>query len=91
MDNSDNVIPLFREDPRDERRQWMIETWEALYLKHDQTLADPKTAASLHVAMKMVALLLDGALAHEAIDASQHEMLLGIVHTGHAAAGKLKS
>jgi hypothetical protein len=90
MDNSDNVIPLFREDPSIERRQMMIETWEALYLKHGQTLTDPKTAASLRVAMEMVTLLLNGAHANGVIDSTQREQLSGIVHTGHDAADELQ-
>ncbi|WP_406501984.1 hypothetical protein OHA04_37745 [Streptomyces sp. NBC_01590] len=85
-DHPDNVFPLFKKDPQAEGRRLMIETWEALYLRHDQTLTDSKAAASLHVAMEMVTLLLNGACDEEVIDEGQRDQLLGIVHTGHAAA-----
>ncbi|WP_406325771.1 hypothetical protein OG784_12690 [Streptomyces sp. NBC_01617] len=85
-DLPDNVIPLFSTDAQAEKRQQMIETWEALYLRHGQTLTDVKTAASLRVAMQMVELLLNGAQDCDVISDEQRDQLLAIAQTGHEAA-----
>ncbi|MFJ8851324.1 hypothetical protein [Streptomyces sp. NPDC102437] len=89
-DLPDNVIPLFSKDAQAEKRQQMIETWEAMYLQHDQTLTDVKTAASLRVAMQVVELLLDGAQAFDVISEEQRAQLLTIAQTGHEAADEFQ-
>ncbi|MFD3532026.1 hypothetical protein [Streptomyces sp. NPDC058664] len=86
MDNSDNVIPLFKANASSEELQPMIETWQAMYLSHGQSLTDPKTAASLRVAIKVVSLLLKGACAHGIITDEQQELLESIVDVGADAA-----
>ncbi|WP_299534745.1 hypothetical protein [uncultured Streptomyces sp.] len=99
-DLPDNVIPLFAPEPATEERRKapasesdkqrkMVETWEALYQHHKQTLTHPETAASLRVAMEMVEMLLDGAKKAGVIDKEQRSQLRGIVRTGHAAAEEL--
>lgn len=92
MSNDDiaDVIPLFKEDPEADKRQWMIETWETLYLRRGQTLTNPATAASLRVAMEMVTIILNGAHAAGAIDEAQRDQLAAIARTGHAAADEFQ-
>ncbi|MDQ0943257.1 hypothetical protein [Streptomyces sp. V1I1] len=89
-DDTADVIPLFKEDPEADKRQRMIEYWEALYMRHGQTLTDATSAASLHVAMEMVILLLNGAHASDVIDETQRDQLAAIAHTGHAAADEFQ-
>ena len=86
MDNSDNVIPLFKAGNDSAELRYMVETWQALYLKRGQSLADPKTAASLHVALEMVEFALNGVCKHGVVTEDQRDQLLGIVDVGRTAA-----
>ncbi|MFD9564333.1 hypothetical protein [Streptomyces sp. NPDC059994] len=88
MDTGDlppNVIPLFTRASGDGRQQ-MIETWEALHLRHGLTLTDDRIAESLRVAVDMMTLLLKGAQINGLIDEEQLNALLSFVQTGRAAA-----
>ncbi|MFH8926411.1 hypothetical protein ACH4D4_05085 [Streptomyces pristinaespiralis] len=86
MSDSDNVIPLFRDNPHAQKWQEMIELWEAMYLSHGETLTKPQNAASLRVAMHVMQALLEAAEANDVISASQLEELAAFLKTGHAAA-----
>ncbi|MER6601229.1 hypothetical protein [Streptomyces parvus] len=85
-DLPDNVVPIFFKAQQAEGRRQMMELWEAMYLKQGQTLTDEKTAASLHVAVDVMTLLLNGAAACDVITESQRDQLLAIFQVGHAAA-----
>ena len=86
MDNNDNVIPLFKAGSDSAELRYLVETWQAQYLHHGQSLTDPKTAASLRVAMEMVTFALNGACKHGAITEEQRDQLAGIVDVGRIAA-----
>ena len=88
-DIPDNVIPIF-DKQQAEARQSMIEIWEAMYLRHDQSLTDKKTADSLRVAVEVMTLLLNGAAAKDVISDDQRDRLLAIFQLGYAAADEFQ-
>jgi hypothetical protein len=90
-DPLDNVTPLFGADRQAEKRQQMVETWEAMYLRRGQSLTDKKTADSLRVAVEMMTLLLNGAEACDMIDVEQRDQLLAIFSIGNVAADEWQS
>lgn len=90
-DIPDNVVPIFDKARQAEGRQRMVELWQAMYLKQDQSLTDKRTADSLHVAVDVMTLLLNGAAANDVIDEGQRDQLLAIFRIGHAAADEFQA
>ncbi|MYX67334.1 hypothetical protein K388_05611 [Streptomyces sp. KhCrAH-43] len=89
-DAPDNVVSIFDKMEQAEGRLRMIELWEAVYVQQKQSLTDERTAASLHVAVDVMTLLLNGAAATGMITESQRDRLLAIFQIGHLAADEFQ-
>lgn len=94
------VIKLFREDPQAAQAeeaelqltqmQKVYSLWEAMFVKHGQTLTDPAAADSLRAAIAMMGVILDGACATGMINEAQRDDLRAAVNVGLSAADDLQ-
>lgn len=99
-DEMAKVIQLFKEDPKAApgegaqpeltQMQKVYSLWEAMFVKHGQTLTDPAAADSLRAAIAMMGVILDGACATGMINEEQRDDLRAAMHVGLSAIDDLQ-